>query len=78
MTKDATYEGTREVKTFVDLFHGSKVLLDKSTANKQGSYFTTMGSLLLTAFTFEAFLNHLGQEKIDFWNEIDRISINEK
>ena len=78
MTKDATYEGEREVKTFVDLFHGSKVLLDKSKSQQEGSYFTTMGSLLLTAFTFEAFLNHLGHKKIKFWNEIDRISINSK
>ncbi len=78
MTKDATYEGEREVKTFVDLFHGSKVLIDKSKSVKEGSYFTTMGSLLLTAFTFEAFLNHLGHKKIKFWNKIDRISINSK
>lgn len=78
MTKDAVYKGEREVKTFVDLFHGSNVLLKKSSADKKGSYFTTMGSLLLTAFAFEAFLNHLGNKKIKFWDEIERISVFDK
>ncbi|MHB1014620.1 MAG: hypothetical protein ACYC2W_04980 [Desulfurivibrionaceae bacterium] len=78
MTKDAIYEGEREVKTFVDLFHGSDVLLKKSNTEKKGCYFTTMGSLLLTAFTFEAFLNHLGYKKIKFWDEIERITVLDK
>lgn len=78
MTKDAVYEGEREVRTFVDLFHGSDVLLQKSTSEKNGSYYTTMGSLLLTAFTFEAFLNHLGDKQIKFWDEIEKISIMDK
>ena len=37
-----------------------------------------MGSLLLTAFTFEAFLNHLGDKRIKFWEEIERIGVMNK
>lgn len=78
MTKDAVYEGEREVRTFVDLFHGSDVLLQKSSSEKKGSYYKTMGSLLLTAFTFEAFLNHLGDKTIKFWDEIEKIGVLDK
>lgn len=78
MSKDALYEGEREVRTFVDLAHGVNVLIMKTEQDPKGSYYTTMGSLLLTAFTFEAYCNHLGDKKIKFWSEIDRISIMNK
>ena len=61
VTKDAIYDGTREVRTFVDLAHGADVLIQKTVQEPKGSYDTTMSALLLTAFTFEAYLNHLGE-----------------
>lgn len=73
--KNAIFESQREIKTFVDLFHGSDVLLKHSKEIKEGGYFTIMASLLLTAFTFEAYLNHIGKENISFWQEIEKVSI---
>lgn len=78
MAKDAIYTGTREVRTFVDLNHGADVLIQKTEEEPKGSYYTTMGALLLTAFTFEAYLNHLGQKRIKFWKEIESIKVLEK
>ena len=78
MINNAFFESQREIKTFVDLFHGSDILLEKSKEVEKGSYFTTMASLLLTAFTFEAYLNHIGQEKILFWHEIENVSVFKK
>jgi hypothetical protein len=78
MAKDAIYSGTREVRTFVDLNHGADVLILKTEEEPKGSYYTTMGALLLTAFTFEAYLNHLGQKRIKFWDEIESIKVLEK
>jgi hypothetical protein len=78
MSKDATYEATREIKTFADLSHGAKVLLHKAKQDTEGSYYTIMGALLLTAFTFEAYLNHLGGKKIKFWEEIESIGVIDK
>ena len=75
MAKDSIYKGRREVRTFVDLNNGSKVLLGKSLAEASGSYYTTMGALLLRAFTFEAYLNHLGSQKFKFWTEIESIKV---
>lgn len=78
MAKDAIYQGTREVRTFVDLAHGADVLIMKAEQESKGSYHTTMGALLLTACTFEAYLNHLGQKTIKFWEEIEPIKVMDK
>lgn len=78
MTKDAIYEGTREVRTFVDLAHGADVLIEKTEQELKGGYYTTMSALLLTAFTFEAYLNHLGEKTIKFWKEIESIKVTDK
>jgi len=78
MKKDAIYEGRREVRTFVDLAHGADVLIMKTEKEREGSYYTTMSALLLTAFTFEAYLNHLGDQTIKFWEEIEPIKVMDK
>jgi hypothetical protein len=81
MAKDAKYKGEREVRTFVDLAHGADFLIKKTEQDQKGSYYyiyTTMSSLLLIAFTFEAYLNHLGKKKIKFWKEIEPIKVMDK
>lgn len=78
MKKKARIEIKREVKTFCDLSNGAYILLEKSKENVEGSYYTTMASILFSAFTFEAFLNHLGSKKIKFWEEMETISVNNK
>lgn len=78
MAKNAIYEGRREVRTFVDLDHGAGVLIKKSRETQKGSYYTIMGALLLSAFTFVAYLNHVGAEKIKFWDEIESIRVIDK
>lgn len=78
MAKDAIYTGEREVRTFADLNHGADVLLGTAKEIEAGSYYTTMASLLLTAFTFEAYLNHLGAKVFSFWSNIDSIRVLDK
>lgn len=78
MVRKAKLEVEREVKTFCDLSNGAYILLEKSKESIEGSYYTTMASILFTAFTFEAFLNHLGSLKIKFWNEIESIRVLDK
>jgi len=75
MAKDSIYEGEREVRTFADLAHGADVLIIKTEQEQKGSYYTIMSSLLLTAFTFEAYLNHLGDKTVKFWDEIESIKV---
>lgn len=78
MAKDAIYQGSREIRTFVDLNHGADVLIQKTVEEEKGSYYTTMGALLLSAFTFEAYLNHLGDKSLPFWSEIESVKVMEK
>jgi len=78
MAKDAVFSGEREVRTFVDLSHGADVMLTFAKESERGSYYTAMSSLLLRAFTFEAYLNHLGSKKAEFWPEIDSIRVMDK
>lgn len=73
-----TVETKREVNTYADLNLGSYVLLDTAKSVYEGSYYTTMASIIFSAFTFEAYLNDIGEELIPYWNEIDRLSINKK
>jgi len=75
MAKDAIYSGTREVRTFVILNHGVDVLIKKTEEDEKGSNYTAMGALLLTAFTFEAYLNHLGEMRIKLWKETESIRV---
>jgi hypothetical protein len=76
--KDAIYEGEREVRTFADLNHGADVLLDTARDREKGSYYTIMGSLLLSAFTFEAYVNHLGDKTFPFWVQIEATRVLDK
>lgn len=78
MAKDAIYKGQREVRTFADLNHAAWVMIQKSDENVQGSRYTNMAALLFAAFTFEAYLNHLGQERIEFWSNIDSVKVMDK
>lgn len=71
MQDDAIYDGEREVRTYADLNHAANVLIKKSEESEKGSFYTVMSSLILTAFTFEAYLNHLGEATFDFWEEIE-------
>jgi len=78
MAKDAIYEGEREVRTFADLNHGADVLLTIAKEQPKGSYYTIMGSLLLSAFTFEAYLNHLGAKLFSYWENLESLPVMDK
>lgn len=78
VTEKATYSGSREVRTFVDLDHGASVMLMKAKSDERGSYYTLMSALLLTAFEFEAYLNHLGAKSLPYWQEIESIRVMDK
>lgn len=78
MAKDAKFEARREVRTFVDIARVADAMISKTESEPKGSYYTTMSSLIFRAFTFEAYLNHFGDMKIRFWDEIESIKVMEK
>ena len=47
--------------------------LEKAKNIREGSFYQIMSCLVFSAFTVEAYLNHVGERKIQFWNEIEKI-----
>jgi len=50
----------------------SRHALEEAKSNESGSYFNLMVALVFSAFTIEAYLNHLGEKIIPFWLTIER------
>ena len=66
--KDAIYTGKRDVRTFAELSHAADVLMRTAQEYRRGNLYTALSSLLLRAFTFEAYLNHLGERHFKLWD----------
>lgn len=49
----------REVHTYCELWAASHWLLMQGSAEEEGSCYQFMGSLIFTAFSLEAFFNHI-------------------
>ncbi|WP_156184333.1 hypothetical protein [Cellvibrio sp. pealriver] len=71
-------EVKREVRTYAEFWHTSTCLLEMTNEIKEGQYHLVMGSLVFTAFTLEAFLNHAGEKVFSCWKDLERLSPKEK
>jgi len=73
LTKKYSYSTEREIRTYEYLRMSSADSLKKAKEIKEGSFYQVMSSLVFSAFTIEAYLNHVGSRKISYWSEIERI-----
>ncbi len=73
MAKKAVIEQERQVNTYAGLGHAARCLRHTATTVEEGSFFTEMSSLIFSAFTLEAYLNHVGEKLIPYWEELDRL-----
>ncbi|MDG3002581.1 hypothetical protein [Paludisphaera mucosa] len=66
----------RTVVTYVEFWGVSRFLLQEGVEREEGSLLNFMASLTYTAFSFEACLNHVGQEIFPdlAWKAIERLS----
>ena len=62
----------RQLITYSDFWNTSKFLLENGQSNERGSYYQFLGSLIFSAFAFEAFLNHIGEYLFTSWSEMER------
>jgi len=53
------------------MWHASNVILNKAKKDTEGSYYQLMASLVFTAFTLEAYLNHIGQRTFNCWKDLE-------
>jgi hypothetical protein len=68
------YQGDREVRTYSELHHAVNVLIDTARDHVRGTAYTAMSALVLEALMFEAYLNHLGEGRLNLWKPTDSIS----
>jgi len=62
------------INTYSELWHGSSILLEKSKIDLKGSNWTTMASLIFTAFSMEAYLNHVGEITFKSWKALEYLA----
>jgi hypothetical protein len=67
------------VNTFAHLNHANAILINIIKSNPPGWLNITIMSTVFSAFTFEAYLNHIGGKLVPFWSDIEKsIKMKEK
>jgi hypothetical protein len=69
----ATVKREREVRAFAELSHANLVLLENARHSRPGYFYECMTAILMSAFRFEAYLNHVGEAILPFWGDIERL-----
>jgi hypothetical protein len=68
------YFGHKTVRVAAYNWRAARYFHELAARNPEGSFFTAKASLVFSAFTFEAFLNQLGQRLLKDWLSHDRKS----
>ena len=63
----------RTVHTYSELWHASSCVLEAGRRDPKGSSWQFLSSAMLTAFAFEAYLNHAGSRAISCWESLERL-----
>lgn len=69
---------SRQVNTYLEMWLVSYWTLHQAEKEVEGSYFQIMASLIYTAFTLEAYLNHTGKQIFGCWDDLERLSPRKK
>lgn len=72
MTSRIQISKERKLITYSDFWNTSRFLLENGQRNEQGAYYQFLASLTFSAFTFEAFLNHIGEHLFNSWPDLER------
>ena len=68
----------REVYTYAEMWSTSRHLLENGQQEQRASTHQFRASLAFTAFTMEAYLNHVGQRLFQCWDDLERLGPKEK
>lgn len=72
MAPKVTYVRKRTHFAHAYLKKGAEHLLRLAEKCEEGRTYTSMMSIVATAFFLEAYLNHLGSKRVNSWNEYER------
>lgn len=59
---------------YSELWHASSCVLEAGRSEARGASWQFLSSAVLTAFAFEAYLNHVGPKIIETWAGLERLS----
>ena len=71
-TRKAKVSKERQVNTYSEMWHASYIMLEKAKEAPAWPYYELMASLIFSAFTLEAFLNHIGQNVFKCWEDLEK------
>lgn len=58
---------------YSEMWHASDCVLKAGLAEQRGSTWQFLSSTMLTAFAFEAYLNHVGPTVFECWEQLERL-----
>jgi hypothetical protein len=79
MPQKVKVQAKKTVYTYSYLYIAALEALSRAKSTEVGSFYTCMTAELFSAFSLEAYLNHLGVQKLPFWESVERkLGPNEK
>jgi len=64
---------TKTEHMYAELWHASKCVLERGIENETGSSWQFLSSIVLTAFSLEAYVNHVGERLPIRWQDHERL-----
>jgi hypothetical protein len=65
----AEVESEKTLYTHSYLHHAADFALEQAINQEDGSFLNCLCSIVMTAFCIEAYVNHVGMERLDDWND---------
>lgn len=61
------------INMYSELWHASRCVLEAGLSEQRGSSWQFLSSAVLSAFAFEAYLNHVGVQLFESWEGLERL-----
>jgi len=65
---------TTTTNTYASLHTNASIALDEAIQVEDGQFFKTMTSIIFSAFTIEAYVNHILKDKSENWVKVEKYS----
>lgn len=79
MTEDrASFRSERHVNTYADLYRAAYHFLKLAQTPAAGRNYLLVSTLTFSAFSFEAYLNHIGPDIFPSWRNLERLRVLDK
>jgi len=70
--------GKKDVRTAAYNYMAAKFFLNLAEDQEDGRFFSSQSSIVFSAFTYEAFLNTLGNKIFNTWDEYEKYNVDDK